>query len=72
MAKIDSVKDGSYPQNMVDPFGRRISLTASLGWRRQWMRWDEGHACCRAHVSGPPGQTTTCERGHPPDAAALL
>jgi hypothetical protein len=27
MAKIYYVKDGSYPQNMVDPFGRRISLT---------------------------------------------
>jgi hypothetical protein len=26
MAKIYYVKDGSYPQNMVDPFGRRISL----------------------------------------------
>ena len=27
MAKVYYVKDGSYPQNMVDPFGRRISLT---------------------------------------------
>ena len=27
MAKVYSVKDGSYPQNMVDPFGRGISLT---------------------------------------------
>jgi hypothetical protein len=26
MAKVYSVKDGSYPQNMVDPFGRRIAL----------------------------------------------
>jgi hypothetical protein len=26
MAKIYYVKDGSYPQNMVDPFGRRIAL----------------------------------------------
>jgi hypothetical protein len=28
MAKIYAVKDGSYPQNMVDPLGRDISLTA--------------------------------------------
>jgi hypothetical protein len=28
MAKVYYVKDGSYPQNMVDPFGRRISLDA--------------------------------------------
>ena len=27
MAKVYYVKDGSYPQNMVDPFGRRIALT---------------------------------------------
>jgi hypothetical protein len=27
MAKIYYVKDGSYPQNMVDPFGRWIALT---------------------------------------------
>jgi hypothetical protein len=27
MAKVYYVKDGSYPQNMVDPFGQRISLT---------------------------------------------
>ena len=26
MAKVYSVKDGSYPQNLVDPFGRRIAL----------------------------------------------
>jgi hypothetical protein len=26
MAKVYYVKDGSYPQNMVDPFGRRLSL----------------------------------------------
>jgi hypothetical protein len=26
MAKVYAVKDGSYPQNMVDPFGRRIAL----------------------------------------------
>jgi hypothetical protein len=26
MAKVYYVKDGSYPQNLVDPFGRRISL----------------------------------------------
>jgi hypothetical protein len=26
MAKVYSVKDGSYPHNMVDPFGRRIAL----------------------------------------------
>jgi hypothetical protein len=26
MAKVYYVKDGSYPQNMVDPLGRRISL----------------------------------------------
>ena len=26
MAKVYYVKDGSYPQNMVDPFGRRIAL----------------------------------------------
>jgi hypothetical protein len=26
MAKVYSVKDGSYPQNMVDPLGRDISL----------------------------------------------
>ena len=27
MAKVYYVKDGSYPQNMVDPFGRQIALT---------------------------------------------
>jgi hypothetical protein len=26
MAKVYSVKDGSYPQNMVDPLGRDIAL----------------------------------------------
>jgi hypothetical protein len=26
MAKVYAVKDGSYPHNMVDPFGRRIAL----------------------------------------------
>jgi hypothetical protein len=26
MAKVYAVKDGSYPQNMVDPFGRDIAL----------------------------------------------
>jgi hypothetical protein len=26
MAKVYAVKDGSYPQNLVDPFGRRIAL----------------------------------------------
>ena len=26
MAKVYYVKDGSYPQNMVDPFGRQIAL----------------------------------------------
>ena len=26
MAKVYYVKDGSYPQNMMDPFGRYISL----------------------------------------------
>jgi hypothetical protein len=26
MARVYYVKDGSYPQNMVDPFGRRIAL----------------------------------------------
>jgi hypothetical protein len=26
MAKVYYVKDGSYPQNLVDPFGRRIAL----------------------------------------------
>jgi hypothetical protein len=26
MAKVYSVKDGSSPQNLVDPFGRRIAL----------------------------------------------
>jgi hypothetical protein len=26
MAKVYAVKDGSYPQNLVDPFGRRITL----------------------------------------------
>jgi hypothetical protein len=26
MAKVYYVKDGSYPQNLLDPFGRRISL----------------------------------------------
>jgi hypothetical protein len=26
MAKVYSVKDGSSPHNMVDPFGRRIAL----------------------------------------------
>ena len=26
MAKVYYVKDGSYPQNMVDPLGRRISV----------------------------------------------
>ena len=26
MAKVYYVKDGSYPQNMVDPFGRWIAL----------------------------------------------
>jgi hypothetical protein len=26
MAKVYYVKDGSYPQNMVDPFGRRVAL----------------------------------------------
>jgi hypothetical protein len=26
MAKVYYVKDGSYPQNMVDPLGRRIAL----------------------------------------------
>jgi hypothetical protein len=26
MAKVYYVKDGSYPQNFVDPLGRRISL----------------------------------------------
>ena len=26
MAKIYAVKDGSYPQNLVDPFGREIAL----------------------------------------------
>ena len=32
MAKVYSVKDGSYPQNMVDPFGRWISLTELERW----------------------------------------
>jgi hypothetical protein len=27
MAKVYAVKDGSYPQNLVDPFGRDIALT---------------------------------------------
>lgn len=27
MAKVYYLKDGSYPQNMPDPFGRRIALT---------------------------------------------
>jgi hypothetical protein len=26
MAKVYDVKDGSYPQHLVDPFGRRIAL----------------------------------------------
>jgi hypothetical protein len=26
MAKVSSVKDSSYPQNLLDPFGRRIAL----------------------------------------------
>jgi hypothetical protein len=26
MAKVYAVKDGSYPQNMVDPLGRNIAL----------------------------------------------
>jgi hypothetical protein len=26
MAKLYYVKDGTYPQNLVDPFGRRIAL----------------------------------------------
>jgi hypothetical protein len=26
MAKVYYLKDGSYPQNMVDPFGRRLTL----------------------------------------------
>jgi hypothetical protein len=26
MAKVYYVKDGSYPQNMADPFGRRIAV----------------------------------------------
>jgi hypothetical protein len=26
MAKVYYLKDGSYPQNMVDPFGRRLAL----------------------------------------------
>jgi hypothetical protein len=28
MAKVYAVKDGSYPQNMVDPLGRDIALAA--------------------------------------------
>ena len=34
MAKVYYVKDGSYPHNMVDPFGRRIAL-AELEHRLQ-------------------------------------
>jgi hypothetical protein len=34
MAKVYYVKDGSYPQNLVDPFGRRIAL-AELEHRLQ-------------------------------------
>ena len=34
MAKVYSVKDGSSPQNMVDPFGRQIAL-AELEHRLQ-------------------------------------
>ena len=34
MAKVYYVKDGSYPQNMVDPFGRQIAL-AELEHRLQ-------------------------------------
>jgi hypothetical protein len=28
MAKVYYVKDGSFPQNLLDPFGRRIALAA--------------------------------------------
>jgi hypothetical protein len=31
MAKVYYVKDGSYPQNLVDPFGRRIALAELEG-----------------------------------------
>jgi hypothetical protein len=34
MAKVYYVKDGSYPQNLMDPFGRRIAL-AELEHRLQ-------------------------------------
>jgi hypothetical protein len=34
MAKVYYVKDGSYPQNLLDPFGRRIAL-AELEHRLQ-------------------------------------
>jgi hypothetical protein len=37
MTKVYAVKDGSYPQNLVDPFGRRIAL-AEL--ERRLQGWD--------------------------------
>src|SRR2546430_5348557 len=71
MAKVYYVKDGSYPQNMADPFGRRISLaeleprphghdvrarTVRRGARTvRRVKFVVLTACLVAALEGPPG-----------------
>jgi hypothetical protein len=72
MAKVYYVKDGSYPQNMVDPLGRRIAL-AELERRLQGQDLHylgtlppefnpHQPAPTARHMDEPPGQRLTRPR----------
>ena len=75
MAKVYYVKDGSYPQNMVDPFGRQISLaelerrlqgqdlhylsTLPPEFNREQPSPEVKHVIVELAMDEPPGQRLT-------------
>jgi hypothetical protein len=75
MAKVYYLKDGSYPQNMVDPFGRRLALAELEGRiQGQALRYlstlppefnpeqpspSPRHVVVELEIDEPPGQLLT-------------
>jgi hypothetical protein len=75
MAKVYYVKDGSYPQNMLDPFGRRIALaelehrlqghdvrylsTLPPEFNREQPSSSARHVVVELEMDEPPGQLLT-------------
>lgn len=75
MAKVYYAKDGSYPQNMVDPFGRGISLaelerrlqgqdvrylsTLPPEFNREQPSHEVKHVVVELPMDEPPGQLFT-------------